>query len=308
MKSAERMSVSRLSGSAKVSAGTVMRLARLLVLGLLVAGCATTPEKSPKELLSYLPGGHSGYISVAPSDELFLTTTILGSFGFAEDDARRIADRTERALVGVGPEGAFSLVAMGRFPDGSIARNLRRDGWTETEADDRLIWNHGEAAYRIERIERDLYAVRSEGADETASSFELPREEGRRLVNAGLGFYAPQPGRTMLSGLLGRGELPIEEVYVEFKPADDDAEREVVSLVTVRNEEDARTLLVLTRLLVLGTLNAAGIAFEEIPESLSVEREGSLIVIDGLYLREAQIARLFLDRLPEGLATGDVAP
>ncbi|MFP4534848.1 MAG: hypothetical protein ACLFNP_03940, partial [Spirochaetaceae bacterium] len=74
--------------------------------------------------------------------------------------------------------------------------------------------------------------------------------------------------------------------------------REVVARVTTRSEEDARTLLVITRLLVIGTLNAGGIAFDEIPESLTVEREGAVILLDGLLLREGQIARLFLERVP----------
>ena len=105
-----------------------------------------------------------------------------------------------------------------------------------------------------------------------------------------------------MRGLAGGRGLPITEVYVEFLPPEDpDGEvREVVGIVSVRSSREARTLLVLTRLLVIGALNSAGIAFDEIPESLSVERRENLILLDGLYLREAQIARLFMERVPLG--------
>lgn len=311
MRSPERMFGSLLSGWAKsgplalTTGRTILwtrrRGTRPLVLfltAIILASCATVPQKEPRELLSYLPEDHNGYVSVAPSGEPYFSITLLQAFGFEENDARRISERTERAFLGIGPGEEFTLVAMGRYPDRSIGRTLRREGWQESdEGGGEGSWVNPLVPYRIIRIEEGLYAVTT-GEDLAYGGIPLPEPKLRRFLNASVGFYAPEPGRAILSGMIGRGELPIRDVYVEFRPSREGELREVVAQVETRSEEDARTLLVITRLLVVGTLSAAGIAFDEIPDSLTVEREGSEILLDGLYLREGQIARLFLQRIP----------
>ncbi len=301
MKSPERMSASpsRELGRPRRRPSAALVLLALPTLLSLFAGCATIPEYEPADLLSYLPGNHNGYVSVAPSEEPFFSETLLQAFGFEATEAERIAKRTERAFLGLGPEQEFSLVALGRYPDRAVARNLRRHGWEEGEdAAGSMSWTNPAASFRIVRLRADTYLITT--TDEARSIPPVRLSEGahRRFLSASMGFYAPEPGRSMLAGLAGRGELPIEEVYVEFLRATEEERREVVARVTTRSEEDARTLLVITRLLVIGTLNAGGIAFDEIPESLTVEREGAVILLDGLLLREGQIARLFLERVP----------
>jgi hypothetical protein len=296
MKSPERMFASLSNGWADSFRG---RVGLLLLLGTLaLSSCATIPEKEPRELLSYLPESHNGYLSVAPSAEPYLSITLLQAFGFDEGDARRIAERTERAFLGLGPDEEFSLVALGRYPDRSIGRTLRREGWQELEVGPgETSWVHAMVPYRVIRLEKDLYAVTT-GEALSYGGIRIPEPELRRFLRASMGFYAPEPGRALLGGMIGRGELPIRDVYVEFRPPRGDELREVTARVQTRSEEDARTLLVITRLLVVGTLNAGGIAFDEIPDSLTVERRGSEILLDGLFLREGQIARLFLQRMP----------
>lgn len=270
----------------------------LILLSLLLLGsCATVPEREPGELFGYLPRDHNAYISIAPNQESFLSETLLRAFGLSQSDAERISGRTERALIGFGPDGRFNIVAEGRYPDGAIARSLRRDGWEQGSAEaGELGWKKAEAPYRVVRIERDLYAVSSGEAIERR--IPLPMEELETFSAASLAFYAPEPGRSFLAGMSRGGRLPIRSVFVTFSPVEAERGREVRASITTASEQDARTLLVLTRLLVVGTLNSAGIGFDEIPDSLTVEREEGEILVEGLYLREAQVARLFLDRVP----------
>lgn len=307
MKSPEKTSESPWNALARTSmralvvpsAGSTPPKIVVALLLLLLGGCATVPEYEPRDLLSHLPATHNGYVSVAPSQEPFFSETLLRAFGFEEGEAERIADRTERAFLGLGPEQEFSLVALGRYPDRAVARNLRRQGWEEREEPfGGVSWVNPTASYQIVRLQSDVYLITTAEEWERGPAFRLAEGEQRRFVSASMGFYAPEPGRSMLAGLVGRGELPIQDVYVEFLPPGEDELREVVARVTTRSEQDARTLLVITRLLVVGTLSAGGIAFDEIPESLTVEREGSVILLDGLLLREGQIARLFLERVP----------
>jgi len=286
-----------------VPKGPVLAFAAAL---LLVAGCATVPEYEPRDLLSYLPESHNGYISLAPSQEPFFSATLLRTFGFEEGEAKRIAGRTERAFLGIGPDQQFSLIALGRYPDRSVGRRLRREGWLELEKPvGGTTWVHPGASYKIARLQSDIYLITTADTA-TGPGVRLEAPELRRFVRASIGFYAPEPGRSMLAGLVGRGELPIRDVYVEFLPAGDGDLREVVAEVTTRSEQDARTLLVITRLLVVGTLSASGIAIDEIPDSLTVEREANEILLDGLFLREGQIARLFLERVPT--SKGEILP
>lgn len=318
MRSPERMSASPSSALGEPvrgrpdrwssTRGPRLRPALLVAATILyLGGCATLPEYEPRDLLSYLPESHNGYVSVAPSREPFFSETLLRAFGFEEGDAKRITDRTERAYLGIGPDQNFSLIALGRYPDRSVARSLRRQGWEELpETVGETTWVNPEAAFRITRVQSDLYFISTTDSSPVGEGPRLPEAELSRFVSASLGFYAPEPGRNMLAGLMGRGELPIRDVYVEFLPLTEEEVREVVATVSTRSEKDARTLLVITRLLVVGTLNAAGIGFDEIPDSLTVEREGNQILLDGLFLREGQIARLFLERVPS--SRGDVVP
>lgn len=290
MRSVERMSDSPSSGSAS-------RPAAVALLLLFLAGCATVDQGPPVTLASYIPGEHTGYLSVSPGSERFLAETLLGAFGFSEADASRIVTRTDHAYLGFGPQGRFTLAAAGRYPDGAIGRNLRRDGWEEAAASiGEVTWSHRSFPYAIVRLARDRYLVTTEEGI-IGSPFSLAEAAGESFLMSSLAFYAPEPGGRLLRSVTRGGALPIQDVFVEFRaPASD--RREVVATVTAASEQDARTLLVLTRLLVVGVLNAAGIGFEEIPETLSVERSEQIITIEGLFLREAQIARLFLERIP----------
>ncbi len=273
MRSVERTYDSPSSASAK--------LLPVALLILLVAGCATVPDREPEELASLIPEEHSGFLSIAPGEERFLSQTLLGAFGVNESDAQRIVSRSERAYLGFGPGGRFTIVASGRYPDGAIRRNLRREGWETTAASvGEESWVHPLFAYRIIRLRRDQYLLTTEERL-IGSGFSLAEAAGQGfLENTGV-FFAPDRGGRVRARWGGGARLPISGVVVEWRPEVAKG-GEVVATVTVASQEEARTLLVLTRLLVVGVLNAAGIGFQEIPDTLTVEREGNTIMIMGL--------------------------
>jgi hypothetical protein len=269
----------------------------------LLASCASVPERPTANWLGVLPGDSTLFVSLAVQPSAAMIKKALDAAGPDYADVKSLVDMTKRLFISVrlekGRAPRYWAVALGGYPSTIIGWRLggNRDwrpgrsssgSWYESArmglqvsapADSVLLLSNG-------AIEQILPNLKSSGA------LPLPPDVAADMERSDLVLYFPQlPGSITERGP-GGYRIPIREVWV-------DARREKGSYAlggtaNLETEKEARLFSLVVKLGLVAWLRSQVADPVERLKTVSVRPEGAQLVVSGLSFTEDEILPVFL--------------
>ncbi len=188
---------------------TIRLVAQLcaVVAVLVLASCASAPQRSPSEWMGVLPGDATMYVSVSVPRSADLIRRTLKQGGPAYNDVVQLADRTSRAVFSVtmakGAPTRFTAVALGNYPAVLIRMSLSgKKEWKQMSASagGYYLWNKANLQLSVPgggvllATNQDMPALLAKYKDPIP--LPIPPEVASDMTKTDLVLYIPQlPGR-----------------------------------------------------------------------------------------------------------------
>jgi hypothetical protein len=305
---------------------------------LLLASCATVPQRSPLEWMGVLPADATMYISVAVPKSADLIHKTLKEGGPAYNDVITLSDMTKRLLVSVTVSKdsplQFAAVALGGYPSALIGWSLAgKKEWKQVTVQDGSYYAWNKANLQLS-IPNGSILLAANGQMPTLLSqykvpvpLPLPPEVVTDMEKTDIVIYMPQlPG--------GIGDLPADQPGKQ--PGDQPGDQPVaadsvdrphftirdvwVDAVKTRDgyimggtmntdtEQQARVLSLLLRVGIIAWMKSNNVPnTAERLRTITVFPQGSSVKVNGIAVGDAELMPLILTLLngpPSGGGVG----
>jgi len=309
------------------TARVVLRLsARFLwAVGLLLlASCATVPQRSALEWMGVLPGDATMYISVLVPQSADLIRKTLKESGPAYNDVITLSDMTKRLLVSVSVQKdaplRFAAVALGGYPSLLIGVSLSgKKEWKQISVQDGnyYLWNKANLQLSIPNgsiilaANGDMPALLSRY--KTPVPLPIPPEVADDMAKSDIVLYMPQ-----LPGGIGeasndqpsaeesndRPHLGVREVWVDAVKTKDGYV--LGATVNTGNEKQANALSFVLRVGIIAWMKSTNV-----PDvvarlrAITVSPDGASVRVKGVAVSDKEIVPLIVTLLNGGPAGGN---
>lgn len=305
---------------------------------LVLASCASAPQRSPSEWMGVLPGDATMYVSVSVPQSADLIRRTLKQGGPAYNDVVQLADRTSRAVFSVtmtkGAPTRFAAVALGNYPAVLIRMSLSgKKEWKQMSASEGgyYLWNKANLQLSIPgggvllATNQDMPALLAKYKDPIP--LPIPPEVASDMTKTDLVLYIPRlPGglSTSVSRPPGaaddadqppaqdsesRPRLPIREVWVDAVKTKDGYI--MGASMNTATEEQSRVLSLVLRIGIVAWMKSNNVpnAAERL-RAITVNPDGTTVRVKGIAVTDQEIIPLFLAILngpaapPDGAGNG----
>jgi hypothetical protein len=270
---------------------------------LLLAGCATAPVRPAAQWLGVLPDSATLYVSLDVGRSADVLRSALGQAGPDVQKVEPLLERTRRLYAAVetaaGSSPRISMVAIGSYPAGLIRSRLCGSrSWKTVKSPAGKYYVSSKAGLQV-GVPGGYAVLASTGSMETLLARfaapiapAMPLEAAEGMDQADLSLYLPElPGS--LPGTPGAATLPIREVWLEARRADD--RYEVAGTCNTASERDARSLVLLLKLGLVAWMRSQGLA--DVSGRLStvtVAAEGTQVRLAGLSFAKDELVPVLL--------------
>jgi hypothetical protein len=270
---------------------------------LLLASCATVPQREPAQWMGALPPNATLYASFSVAGARPLLMKVLADAGKDFKDVASMADRTKRLVASVtlvkGAPLQFSVVALGSYPSGIIGMKLGGSKeWRKVAAADGVYWQWSKAGIQMS-VPNNALLLASNGGIEgllagwrAPASLGIPPDVADDMRGADLVVFMPElPGGLAESAQAKGIHLPIQEVWVEAAKGRDGFD--VSGTANTGSEKEARLLTLALKLGVVAWMRTEKIpnASEKL-KAISVAPSGAQVKLTGLHLTDDEMVLL----------------
>ncbi len=304
---------------------------------LLLASCATVPQRSPVEWMGVLPGDATMYISVAVPKSAELIRKTLKEGGPAYNDVITLSDMTKRFLVSVTVSRdaplQFAAVALGGYPSTLIGWSLAgKKEWKQVTGPDGSYYAWNKANLQLS-IPNGSVLLAANGQMPTLLSqyrtpvpLPLPADVVSDMEKTDIVIYMPQlpggigdpsadqPGKQpgdqpVAAGSADRPHFTIRDVWVDAVKTKDGYI--MGGTMNTETDQQARVLSFLLRVGIVAWMKANNVPnTAERLRSITVSPQGSSVRVNGIAVGDAELMPLILTLLngPPAGADAVVAP
>jgi hypothetical protein len=285
---------------------------------MLLASCATVPQRSPSEWLGVLPEDATMYVSFSVTGSADLVRKALKDAGPDFQDVGSLMDRTKRLVAAVtlrqGAPARFDIAALGGYPSGIIGLRLRGNKeWTEASTPSGTYWQWSKAGLQM-GIPNDGILLASNGGIERLLSrwaapiaLAIPSDAARDMQNADFVLYMPElPGNLAESAAQKGMSLPIQEVWMNAVKGK--GGYELAGTVNTSSEQKAKVLALALRLGLVAWIRSQSVPdVAERLKTVTVTALGLQVKLAGLLVTNEEIIPLFLSFV-KGLGSSPEPP
>lgn len=278
--------------------------AAALVL-LLLASCATVPQRTPSEWLGVLPEDATMYVSFSVTGSGDLLRKALKDAGPDFQDVGSLMDRTKRLVGAVtlakGAPARFDVAALGGYPSGIIGLRLHGNKeWKETSSPFGTYWQWSKAGLQMGIPNNGILLASNGGIERLLSrwaspiALTIPPDAARDMLNADFVLYMPQlPGNLTESAAQKGMSLPIQEVWMNAVKGK--GGYELSGTVNTSSEREAKVVALALRLALVAWMRSQSVpdAAERL-KPVTVSPVGLQVKLAGLNVTDAEIIPLFL--------------
>jgi hypothetical protein len=271
---------------------------------LLLASCATVPQREPAQWMGALPSNATLYASFSVAGAKPMLTKVLADAGKDFKDVASVADMTKRLVASVtlvkGAPLQFSVVALGSYPSGIIGMKLGGSkDWKKVPAANGVYWQWSKAGIQMSVPNHSLLLAANGGIEgllagwKAPASLEVPPEVADDMRSADLVVYMPELPGGLAEGAQAKGiHLPIQEVWVEAVKGQSGFD--VSGTANTGSEKEARLLTLALKLGIVAWMRTEKIpnASEKL-KAISVAPSGAQVKLTGLHLSDDEMVLLF---------------
>jgi hypothetical protein len=301
------------SRSARHRAGLAAAAAALLVL----ASCASVPQREPSEWLGALPTDATLYASLSVSGSKALLQKTLTDAGKDFKDVASLADMTNRLVCSVtlvkGSPVRFSVVAIGSYPSGIIGMRMSGNKeWRKDATPDGKYWQWSKAGIQMSLPSSGILLASNGGIGELLAAWKspspvtMPPDVAADMKAADLVVYMPVlPGGLNESAQKKGVHLPIQEVWLNALKAP--GGYDISGTANTGSEREAKILTLALKLGIVAWMRTENVpnAAERL-KTITVTPNGLQVKLAGLHLSDDEIVPLFLS-LVKGFSPAEPA-
>jgi hypothetical protein len=292
----------------RVAAKGGLTLAGLLLL----ASCATVPERPPAEWLGVLPGDATLYASLSVPGSAGLIRKALAEAGPGSQDISTLLDMTKRlvcsATITPGAPAVFSVAALGSYPSAIIGLRLAGNKeWKRGSSAAGAWWEWSRTGIQM-GIPAGGILLASNGDIEpllarwkSPPALAVPPDVAEDMRSADLVVYMPElPGGFGQKAAKNGLRVPVNEVWL--KAVRGDAAYTITGTANTASEREAKVLALALRIGLVAWLKSEKVPnTSELLKSISLNASGLQVKMTGLTLPDERIIPLFLS-LVKGLS------
>jgi len=292
---------------------------------LLLASCATVPQRSQTEWMGVLPGDATMYISVLVPKSADLIRKTLKEAGPAYNDVITLSGMTKRLLVSVSVQKdapmRFAAVALGGYPSVLIGISLNgKKEWKQESAPDGnfYLWNKANLQLSIPNggtilaANGDMPALLSRY--KTPIPLPIPAEVADDMAKTDIVLYMPQlpggmgettVGQPAASQSDDRPHLGVREVWVGAMKSKDGYV--LGATVNTGTEQQARALSFVLRVGIIAWMKSTNVPDVAARlRAITVSPLGASVRVKGVAVSDTEIMPLIISLLGGGpAAPGD---
>ncbi len=279
---------------------------------LLLASCATVPQRSPSEWLGVLPADATLYASLSVPGSAAMIKKSLTDAGPGFTDVSALVDRSTRLVCSVtllpGEPARFSAVALGNYPAGIIGLRLAGNKeWRKVSSPAGSWWEWSKAGLQM-GIPNNGILLASNGDVQgllgrwsSPPALPVPPDVAVDMRTADLVVYMPElPGGIGERAAANNVRIPIQEVWV--KAVKTPAGYDVSGSANTGSEREAKLVTLALRLGIVAWMRTGNVTdITERLTAITVSSEGPQVRLAGLRFTESEIVPVFLSLL-KGIA------
>ncbi|MGA2975134.1 MAG: hypothetical protein ABSF77_07480 [Spirochaetia bacterium] len=285
---------------------------------LLLASCATVPQRAPSEWLGVLPEHATLYASFAVTGSADLVKKALKDAGPGFQDVSSLLDMTKRLVCSVtivkGSPASFSVVALGSYPSGVIGMRLGGNkDWKRASGPAGKYWQWNKAGIQMSIPNNGILLAANGGIDGLLTRWTsplpltVPPDVASDMQNADLVLYMPElPGGLAANAAQKGMRIPIQEVWMNAVKGK--AGYDLFGTANTGSEQEAKLLTLALRLGIVAWMRSQNVTdVAGRLKSITVTAIGVQVKLAGLHLSDDEIIPLFLS-LVKGLSPAEEAP
>jgi hypothetical protein len=275
------------------------------VVLLLLASCASLPQRSPSEWLGVLPEDATMYVSFAVTGSADLVRRALKDAGPDFQDVGTLMDRTNRLVAAVtlvkGGPTKLNVAALGNYPAGIIGMRLSGNKeWKESTTPSGKYWQWSKAGLQMGIPNNGILLASNGGIEHLLSrwaapiALSIPPDAAQDMLKSDFVLYMPElPGNLTESAAQKGMSLPIQEVWMNAVKGKDGYE--LSGTVNTSTEREAKVLSLALRLGLVAWMRSQSMpdAAERL-KTVTVQPVGLQVKLAGLHVTNDEIIPLFL--------------
>jgi hypothetical protein len=279
---------------------------------ILLASCATVPQRTSSEWLGVLPAGATAYASLAVRGSADFIKKALKDAGPGFQDVGSLVDMTKRLVCSVtvakGSPARFSVVGLGNYPSGLIGLRLSGNkDWKWRKGASGPYWEWSKAGIQMTIPNNGILLAANGAVDALLARWgapvplTVPPDVAGDMETTDLVLYLPElPGGLAQSAEASGMRIPIKEIWVDA--ARGQGGYALTGTANTGSEKEAKLLALVLRLGLVAWLRS-----ENVPnvadrlKTVTVTAGGVQVKLAGLQFSEDEIIPLFLS-LVKGLS------
>jgi hypothetical protein len=285
-----------------------VRGARLILAGaaalVLLASCATVPQRTSSEWLGVLPSDATIYASLAVSGSAQFIKKALKDAGPGTQDLATLIDMTKRLVCSVtlakAAPARFSVLALGNYPSLFIGMRLAGNKeWARRTGPGGTYYEWLKPGLQVSFPNNGILLASNSGVTALLARWtapvrlKVPPEVATDMESTDLVVYLPElPGGLAQASAAGV-HIPIREIWMNAVKAKDGYH--LTATANTSSEREAKLVNLVLRLGLVAWLRTQNIpnAAERL-KSISVAAIGVQVKVSGLVFSEEEIIPMFL--------------
>jgi hypothetical protein len=288
--------------------------------GLILASCATVPERRQAEWLGVLPRDATLYASLGVTGSAAFLKKQIAAAGPGLQDVNSLIDMTRRLVLSItitrGVPTQFAVVALGGYPSGIVGMRLSGNkDWKQQSSPAGTYWQWKKTDLQMSIPIDGILLAANGGVEPLLTRWKsplplaVPPDVVDDMEKADAVVYMPElPGGIAESAAQKGMRIPIKEVWL--KAVKTQAGYDVWGTANTGSEQEARLFTLVMRLGIVAWMKTQNVPnVSERLKSISVAPSGVQVKLAGLHVTEEEIVPLFTSLL-SGLAPKEpgVAP
>jgi len=271
---------------------------------LIVAGCATVPEKTPAQWLGVLPAKSTMYVSLSVQPSVDMLKNALKQAGPAYNDVSTLLGMTKRLYLAVtltpNQPSRLSAVAVGSYPAGLLSMRLGSSkDWTKKESASGTWFELAKGGLQLCVASGSAVVISTAEMQDIlprlreAEELGVPSDVAADMERSDLVMYLPELPGGVSQGSASSVHIPIQDVWLDaHKTA---TGYEVGGTVNLSTEKEAKLLTIVGKLVLVAWLRSQNIPnVADRLDAISVTPQGNQVILTGLSFTQDEVVPVFM--------------
>jgi len=284
----------------------------VLFLWIGVLGCATVPDYTQKDVLSYLPQGYPLYARIDPQKHPELLEQFTGENFSNQNNIKIIADKTEMLYLASSPQSlktpgnkknlGLSGIALGDFPAFTTGIGLCfNKQWKKEKGDYGAYWQHTESNIQL-AFRRGLLLFSSGNIITMLSSIDKPDSTvpfsgiWLKYKNTSMQIYINMQTK---ENMITNQNIPIHELVLALTKESEDTSR-IDGTITAADETKAAYLSAMFKFILISYITQYTESDRsEIVGNINITKQDNMVLFENMILKNKAIQNILEKNKPQ---------